>query len=162
MVLLLVCLHLYAAGPVSTWNMKVGHRTYFAIVKNEAEASSDRLEGAEGICGVTDSAEQQFGGGGCGRLPVGFSLVRRSVQLGAFTRVELFRYVISRSRSGICDVGRSTSTSAEKQRMVTYRRALHCAIPGQQAGRDEAPRLHPCPHPPRSGSLGVGGSVESR
>ena len=53
--------------------------SYLAIFEDKAETSGDRLEGAEGICGVPHPTEEQLGRGGRSRFPTRFVLIRGGI-----------------------------------------------------------------------------------
>ena len=73
MILLFVYLPSYAGASMSVLDSIQRRESYLAIVEDKTETSGDRLEGAEGICGVPHPTEEQLGRGRRSGFPVRFS-----------------------------------------------------------------------------------------
>ena len=64
----------FARAPISVVGSAYGGGSYLAVFQDKAEASCDRLERGEGICGVPHPTEEQFGRGRRSGLPVSTNL----------------------------------------------------------------------------------------
>ena len=60
-------------------------------LEDKAETSGDRLERAEGICGVPHPSEEQLGRDRRSRPPVRFVLIHGSAWLSVLTGTKFFR-----------------------------------------------------------------------
>ena len=76
----------------------VREEPYLAVFQNEAETSSDRLERAERIRGVSHGTEEQFGRGRCSSLPIRFTRIRSGLRFDAQVRTEGPLFTIRNSR----------------------------------------------------------------